>query len=1441
AYTVSAIDNAVPANESAQSTPPANVTTPAPSALEIRVNAGGSQYTDGVGKVWAADTGFNTGKKSKAGVGVDIIGTTDDPLYQLQRYDAPAVPELSYSFTVPNGDYTVNLHFAENYSGAFGAGARVFSVAMEGVTAIGSLDIFGTVGANTSLVRSVPVTVSDGQLNIQFIHEVENPIVAAVEIVSTGGTPDTSPPTVPQNVGATAIGGTQVDVSWTASTDVGGGVVAGYKVYRADVGLLTTVTGTGYSDTSVLANTPYAYTVSAIDNATPANESAQSTPPANVTTPVPDTSPPAVPQNVSATAISATQVGVSWDASTDVGGGVVAGYKIYRADVALLATVTGTGYSDTSVVANTPYAYTVSALDNAVPANESALSSPAANVTTPAPDTSPPTVPQNVGATAISDTQVDVSWTVSTDVGGGAVAGYKVYRADVGLLTTVTGTGYSDTSVVANTPYNYTVSAIDNATPANESAQSTPAANVTTPVATGCSSISTLACSAVRVIGGYTVSFTGADGGMVDTNGLGIGFTMVDPPTLPGNPVLEPDAPGYWADKLVVDTSSGKLRISTTAGIQYKTDNSLDNALGVGLNLPGAAVTIKTTLSELPSAPGGWAQAGLWFGAADNFGRGTSEDNYIKLIVGSPSSGRYVLQTLIEQASTPASKKQVNLPVGVTSLTLKLVINPGDRTVQARYDVGNDEKTLQTFNNVPNGWFSFDPAGIDPTVATRSYGGIFASHRGAPAPQIFSFDDFSVTEGVVSGGGGSFAFSQWAFPIPSPTSMVTGPDNRLYVTEISGLVHAITLDHNSRTVIDDQVINTIQSTHTGVRLALGITVDPASTPDNIVLWVSHTGGAVGSGVESSGIVSRLSGPGFLTNEDRITGLPRGVGDHALNSIHFGPDGKLYLAAAGNTGAGAPNLANNEFGNRPEQPLSAAILVADVNDPGFQGNCATPAGQFGIPTTCDVAVYASGLRNAYDFVWHSNGELYAPDNGLGVTGTYPPFPTPPCTGLADTSTNNPGTQDDLLYRILPGKYYGHPNPYRNECVFKDGSIQGVAPLPNFEPPLFNLGRNPSADGTIDYQGDAFYSKLMGQLLIANYSKGDDITRIKLSADGTSVLSSGSLIGGFQEPLPLAQDDAGNIYVGELTSQQITVLVPLPLIPAPTGSWTARQPVPEAILDAGGTAVGDKLYMVGGKTSAAHVSSLYIYDPVNDSWLAGPDLPGAAVEDSAVTGLAGKLYVFGGGTGPFSGAVNNAAVFDPSTSTWTSLAPMITARAGATAMAANGKIYVAGGMAADGASLDSVEIYDPVADSWTPGTAMQTRRDNPGSAVFNDKLYVFGGRTRNADGSTVNGTLATIEIFDPATNAWTFGSPMPTGRRRMVVGTISGRAQVMGGENPVFSQNEEYDPATDSWRTLIAMSVPSHGAVGATIRGVVYAAGGGPVAGSSFTNANAAFTY
>jgi glucose/arabinose dehydrogenase/N-acetylneuraminic acid mutarotase len=930
-----------------------------------------------------------------------------------------------------------------------------------------------------------------------------------------------------------------------------------------------------------------------------------------------------------------------------------------------------------------------------------------------------------------------------------------------------------------------------------------------------------LACSQIRVGAPYDLDWTYDHSKILDSKGLGTGFTYVDPPS---------NGTGYLRENLNIDLDAATLDITTTAGLASGQSNSLDNALGVGINAASQVTLLSTTLGPVPAGTGKFEQAGLWLG--------NDEDNYVKVMVYSTSRGTRI-QYLLENGGVHTARTN-RAPGGLvgSNVTFNLKADPATRTIKASFAVnGGTEETIDTFT-VPGEFFSFDAAGIDPRIGTRTFGGIFASHRDATKPLVYRFSEFSMKEAPVALPAGELNFTRSSVPVPIPTSMVWGPDGRLYVTELFGTIHALSLDAN-KALVSDEVITTL-----GSRLTLGITVDPDSTPENVILWVASSDPSVNSGEENSSAVTRLSGAGFAQKDDVITGLPRAIANHAINSIHFGPDGKLYIAAGGNTGAGAANEANTEFGDRAEQPLSAAILVADVKGATFDGSCANTTDIYG-PAPCDVVPHATGFRNTYDMVFHSNGSLYAADNGLGVVGTYPPSPTPPCDGFGDPARydkggNNPGEQPDLLQRVEPGKYYGHPNQSRDECVFFDGSYQGVAPLPNFVPAMHVLGKNKSANGIIEYAGDSFCGALKGDLLIANYSVGDDITRVQLSDDGLSVVSAGSLIGDLNDPLPLTQGPDGTIYVGEFGGSQVTALVP-----NETGCWSTKAPLPQELLDAGGTDLDGKLYVVGGKTDSAHRSTLYVYDPSTDTWTTGPDLPGPGVENPAVAASNGKLYVFGGSTAPFSGALTDAAVFDPTTSSWKSLAPSPTARGGATARAVGGRIYLVGGLGADGGSLASMDVYDPATDTWTAGASMQVRRDNPASAVLDGKLYVFGGRTRNADGTTVEGRLASVEMYDPATGTWSSKAPMPTGRRTAVVGTAGGRAQVIGGEGAgdgsAFAQHEEYDPVTDTWRVLPKMPTPRHGAVAGTIDGMVHVVAGGPTGGSAFTSVHEVFSF
>jgi len=150
--------------------------------VAIRINAGGGKYTDGNGNVWSSDFGYNTGHKSSKSA--PISSTDDDSLFQTRRWDDASGQELSYKVVVPNGDYTVNLYFAEVYNKVFYPNGRVFDILLEGKTVEYRMDIYDEVGKNAAHMKSYEVSVKDGQLNLGFLHGIEDPTISAIEVFS---------------------------------------------------------------------------------------------------------------------------------------------------------------------------------------------------------------------------------------------------------------------------------------------------------------------------------------------------------------------------------------------------------------------------------------------------------------------------------------------------------------------------------------------------------------------------------------------------------------------------------------------------------------------------------------------------------------------------------------------------------------------------------------------------------------------------------------------------------------------------------------------------------------------------------------------------------------------------------------------------------------------------------------------------------------------------------------------------------------------------------------------------------------------------------------------------------------------------------------------------------------------------------------------------------
>src|SRR5439155_21082768 len=159
--------------------------------------------------------------------------------------------------------------------------------------------------------------------------------------------------------------------------------------------------------------------------------------------------------------------------------------------------------------------------------------------------------------------------------------------------------------------------------------------------------------------------------------------------------------------------SPGLLKITTTAGLDFKTPNTLVNALGVGIDAPNQVSVITTTLRSLPTMTGKYEQAGLYFG--------TDQDDYLKLVVISTSAGLKIQQLMEVSAAQSAESSTGTLSLSGAVVALTFRADPSDRSVTGSYKInGGSSVTVARFTAPPE-FFSFDAAGIDPAIGTRTF------------------------------------------------------------------------------------------------------------------------------------------------------------------------------------------------------------------------------------------------------------------------------------------------------------------------------------------------------------------------------------------------------------------------------------------------------------------------------------------------------------------------------------------------------------------------------------------------------------------------------------------------------------------------------------------------------------------------------------------------
>ncbi|HUS15488.1 MAG TPA: S-layer homology domain-containing protein, partial [Chloroflexia bacterium] len=244
------------------------------------------------------------------------------------------------------------------------------------------------------------------------------------------------------------------------------------------------------------------------------------------------------------------------------------------------------------------------------------------------------------------------------------------------------------------------------------------------------------------------------------------------------------------------------------------------------------------------------------------------------------------------------------------------------------------------------------------------------------------------------------------------------------------------------------------------------------------------------------------------------------------------------------------------------------------------------------------------------------------------------------------------------------------------------------------------------------------------------------------------------------------------------------------------------------------IGANIYVIGGNSvDSVPISTTRVYNPVADSisttdaWPASPvRVPGgwAVVND--------KLYLFGGfsdlANGGTGGVFTDTWRFDPAQpagSRWTQMAPMNLGRAFMGAAVVDGKIYAVGGDLWQGSPgtlvpVTNVERYDPATNTWTTMAPLPTARGDLGAWGYDTgspyeiagKVAVAGGHFPIPDNQGY--------IYTPATNTWTTFPNLVYATRNYAYTQLDGYLYALGGYDytngvPIGANfNQRYDATT-----------------------------------------------
>ena len=652
--------------------------------------------------------------------------------------------------------------------------------------------------------------------------------------------------------------------------------------------------------------------------------------------------------------------------------------------------------------------------------------------------------------------------------------------------------------------------------------------------------------------------------------------------------------------------------------------------------------------------------------------------------VGVPTLGGAVLSIsgpnggVVEPSLTPATVRLQRLPDGADVDITRFTSAGGDVVSVAPTAPGG---------LAPATTYRFTVDGVKDArgVAALPWSSVFTTGATPDGPTGTTFDRVAFTQTALPGTEGG----SW-------TSVAFGPDGKLYASSLFGDIARWVVGPDG-TLGAKETITSIRRFHAAdgttdgrsgdKRTVIGLAFGPKPGPNpgsEQVLWVSDniTYLGVRNVPEWDAPAKETSGIGYLTVPTDpaasvyrrvVEDLPRSRGDHQTNSPVF-HQGRLMIPVGANTSTGAPD---SSWGRRSEKVLSAAVLALDVRALGpnqvVDAKTVEGGGTYdpyapGAPLT----LYATGLRNAYDLVSHSNGALYAPTNGSAAHGNVPAstwsdtsasavpeerdaaYPRGehcvvggPYTGPAAPLLTNLPDETDHLFTVRPGRYYGHPDPARCEFVLNGGNPTaardpfeyagypvGTAPDPRYDlAGTFDAGLHASADGALEYRSRVFAGALRGTVLYTRFSQSGDVVVVtpdKATKDITGPRVTGIPgLTGFTGPLDITEDTRadggtgagnGNLYVASLaqndaSDSRITLLRPVGAS-TPPGLAAPSEAIANDVVGGDAAAAPVTLTNTGG--SPLTISGLALSGPGAARFATGaPALPATVAPGATLT--------------------------------------------------------------------------------------------------------------------------------------------------------------------------------------------------------------------------------